>query len=197
MALAYILGRATAGLFRALSGKPKARVSPASPARPPRVAWRDARTESLALRQAVEAMEGHVDVLQQIADAWLLSANLKQFDAQRFYANVARSRNMAAALDDDCAAVVAEIRALERQRDQAAWFEARERQAHAVADRAMMLRAEMDVRLRALAATRGVIASDLVAQAAATVRPVSQTALDPLLREPADDHPIVLTEWLR
>src|SRR5689334_24635829 len=133
MALAYTLGRATAGIFRALSGKPKARVSPASPARPPRVAWRDVRTESPTLRQAVEAMEGHVDVLQQIADAWLLSANLKQFDAQRFYANVARSRDMAAALDDDCAAVVAEIRALERQRDRAAWFEARERQAHAVA----------------------------------------------------------------
>jgi hypothetical protein len=194
MSLAYTLGRATSGLWRALSGRPRRTPPPPlkqAPARPP--SWRDARSEGAMLQQAVEAMEGHTDMLAQIADAWLLSANLKQFDQTRFYANVARSRDIAGSLDDQCMAVVVELRALRQQRDQAGWFEERTRRAHRLADRTAHASALLHQRLTAIAHARGLDPSMLMEAASRDVRPPADL---PALVDAYDDRPQPMGAWL-
>lgn len=197
MALAYTLGRATAGLFRALSGKPKARVSAASPARAPRMAWRDARTESLTLRHAVETMNGHTDLLAQIADGWLLSANLKQFDLPQFRANVARSREIATSLDDECAAVVAELRQLEHLRDHALQFDAQAQRAHRFAERVAQANAALRERLDEVAQAHGLDAATLRTEAAKRCGQTERAEVDALVEASNDEQRSPLKEWVR
>ncbi|MDQ7995266.1 MAG: hypothetical protein AAGC76_05365 [Luteibacter sp.] len=195
--MAYTLGRATAGLLRALSGRPKARVAPAAPAPLPRSAWREARTESLTLRQAVETMNGHTDLLVQIADGWLLSANLKQFDLPQFRANVARSREIATSLEDECAAVVAELRHLEHLRDQAAQFDAQAQRAHRFADRVAQANAALRERLNEVAQARGLDAAALRTEAAKRCGQTEQAEADAFVDGSNDDQRTPLKEWLR
>lgn len=197
MALAYTFGRAMAGLLRVFSGKPKARSAAASPTRPPQATWRDARTESLTLRQAVEAMNGHTDLLVQIADGWLLSANLKQFDLPQFRANVTRSRQIATSLDDECAAVVAELRHLEHVRDRAAQFDAQAQRAHRFADRVARANAALRERLNEVAQARGLDAATLRTEAAKRCGQTERAEADALLEASNDERRSTLKEWLR
>lgn len=197
MALAFTLGRATAGLLRAFTGRPAARPATAAPAASPRPNWREARHESLTLRHAVEAMEGHTDLLAQLADAWLLSANLKQFDIGRFYANVARSRDIAGALDEDCAAVVAELRALEHQRDCAAALEAEALRANQWADRMALATQALRAQVTALAQARGLEPATVFSDAARRSAETARAEVETLLEQYVDERPMQLKEWVR
>lgn len=196
MALAYTLGRATAGLLRAVTGRSASRPAATPASAPSRPAWRDARTESPTLRQAVEAMEGHADLLAQIGDGWLLSANLKQVDVSRFYANVARSGEIARALEEDCAAVVSELRALEHQRDHAAQFDADALRANQWADRLVQANEVLRTRLASVVHARGLDINAVLMDAARRCTTTERAEVDTRLTAYAHETPASLKEWL-
>lgn len=111
MSLALTLGRATAGLFRAIAGTPPAPTTSLSAVahQAPSPTWRDAAGESPDLKEAVARMEEHNGMLRQIADAWLLAANVHSRDEADFVRNVRIADEMARSIEWECAAVVAEV----------------------------------------------------------------------------------------
>lgn len=159
MSLAYLLGRA----LRALTGPSRPRSPVATPM--PALSWRTARDESDGLHIAVTALESHTGMLSQIADTWLMWANLWTSDPAHFRANVGYAQSIAMRLDQDAEAVVREVRRLERLRDGVGGFERRRAQAEHLIDAAGVLSAALHARLHALAMDQGVDAAVLVAAA--------------------------------
>ncbi|HEY4293758.1 hypothetical protein [Luteibacter sp.] len=128
--------------------------------------WRVSRDESPTMRQAIAVMSGHADVLQQLGDGWLVSANLKVREPATFRANVLHAQSLKVLINDECAALVTELRDLEHKRDSAALFDVRREQAHALADWAGVLNRALRDRLQALATERGLDMSALLDAAA-------------------------------
>lgn len=160
MSLAYSLGRALHALFgsRPRSPGPSASAAPAP-------SWRTARDESDGLHIAVTALESHTGMLQQIADTWLMWANLWTSNPAHFRANVGYARSIATRLDQDAEALVSEVRRLERLRDSVAVFERRRMQAKQLTDAVGVLSVALHARLQEVALAQGV--DDAVLTAAA------------------------------
>jgi hypothetical protein len=126
LGIGYVLIRR---LQRPKGTKPFA-VAPPSPLRAATArSWRDAANESETLRIAVEQMVDHYLLAEQSIDAWLTAANLNIREPSMFRRNVLEADAMLMQLEEECAAVVEELRTLERKRDQAAAFDARRDQA--------------------------------------------------------------------
>lgn len=159
MPLAYSLGRA----LRALAGRSRTRSTVPSAGALPRPSWRNARDESGGLHIAVTALESHVGAMQQIADAWLMWANLWTHDPAHFRANVAYAQSIALRLEHDAESLVSDVRRLERLRDGVGGFDHRRKQAEQLTDAAGLLSAALHARLHELASAQGVDAATLVA----------------------------------
>lgn len=174
MSLAYSLGRA----LRALTGRSRHHSS-APPARgsanatPP--SWRAAGEESDGLHIAVTAMASHTGVLQQIANSWLMWANLWTRDPAQFRANVAYAQSIALRLEHEAHDVVATVRRLEALRNGVAVFDQRRAQAERLTDAAGLLSMALHARLHELANEQDVQASALTAVAHRT-QPVPDAA---------------------
>ncbi len=165
MSLAYSLGRA----LRALTGRslphssaPPARGAANAPSPP---SWRAARIESDGLHMAVTALESHTGMLQQIADTWLMWANLWTSNPAHFRANLGYARSIATRLDQDAEALVNEVRRLERLRDSVAIFERRRVQAEQFTDAVGVLSVALHARLHEVASAQGADAAALTAAA--------------------------------
>lgn len=194
--VAFRLGRAVAALFRAKGGAPSANRAPPSAPPPPTMGWRGAKAESATLRHAVEPMEHHASLLAQLADAWLLAANVQVTDVEQFHANVRRSREFAGLIDEPAHAVVAEVRHLEHLRDRAAWFDARKAAASQFADAVDRLEHQLRARLDALTAERGPDVSALRMDAARRVNAPERTQVNAWL-EPAPAVALSLKDLVR
>jgi len=124
--------------------------------------WRLARDEGLTLRQAVEVMEGHADVLRRLGDGWLVAANQKVREPGTFRTNVLHAQSLKTLIDDECSALVSELRDLEHKRDSVGVFDVRREQAHALADWAGVLNASIRDRLQTLSSNQKLEMSDLL-----------------------------------
>lgn len=167
-----------AGVFALVRRTPSPPARPAAPRSRPLGAWRTARSESLTLEQAVAEMTHHADLLQQLADAWLVSANQWTTAPAIFRANVDRASSMARAIEDDALETVDTLRHLERLRDGAARFDQTRDQAHSLADQADTAVALMRDRLGALASVQGLDASQLQRQAKTVAHRVDAPAVE-------------------
>jgi hypothetical protein len=139
-----------------------ATASPVTGAARPTPDWRLARDEGPTLRQAVEVMEGHADVLRQLGDGWLVAANQKVREPGTFRANVLHARSLKMLIEDECCALVSELRDLEHKRDSVGVFDVRREQAHALADWAGVLNAAIRDRLQTLSSNQGLEMGDLL-----------------------------------
>lgn len=128
--------------------------------------WRVSRDESPTMRQAIAVMSGHADALQQLGDGWLVSANLKVREHATFRANVLHAQSLKVLINDECAALVTELRDLEHKRDSAALFDLRREHALALADWASVLNRALREHLQTLAGERGLDMSELLDAAA-------------------------------
>lgn len=165
--VAFRLGRAVAALFRGKSGDiPTANRASAGVPPAATLGWRAAKAESATLRHAVDPMEHHASLLAQLADSWLLAANVQVTEVAQFHANVRRSREFAGLIDEPATAVVDEVRHLEHLRDRAGWFDARKAAASQFADAVDHLEHQLRAHLDALTAERGLDASALRTDAA-------------------------------
>lgn len=180
--VSFRLGRAVAALFRAKGAAPTANRTPPSAPPPATMGWRGAKAESATLRHAVEPMEHHASLLAQLADAWLLAANVQVTEVAQFHANVRRSREFAGLIDEPATAVVAEVRQLEQLRDRAGWFDARKAAASQFADAVDRLEHQLRARLDSLTAERSLDASALRMDAAQNVAAPERTQVDAWLK---------------
>lgn len=157
-----------AGALKRLSRRNRvnATASPVTGAARSTPDWRLARDEGPTLRQAVEVMEGHAGVLRQLGDGWLVAANQKVREAGTFRANVQHAQSLRTLIDDECVALISELRDLEHKRDSVGVFDVRREQAHALADWAGVLNAGLRERLQTLANERGLEMNDLLSDAA-------------------------------
>jgi hypothetical protein len=196
------LGVATAFAVVALSRKRRHSSStpmPATPAASPTPRhpdWRAARSESLTLEQAVAEMTHHAALLQQLADAWLTSANQWTTAPAIFRANVDRASSMARAIEDEALKTVDTLRHLERLRDGAARFDQARDQAHALADQADTAVALMRDRLGALASVQGLDAAQLQRQAKTVAHRVDAPAVEQRLAAHTSLESWTLSEML-
>jgi hypothetical protein len=140
---------------------PAATPAPSSHNVLPAADWRSARKESPELSEAVERMEEHIAMIRQIADAWLLSANVHARDEAEFIRNVSTAREMANAFEWECAAVVDELRQLAVDADGRNAAKERLERAQAFIEWAHDGEARLHRRLRQLAAEAGLDAGDL------------------------------------
>jgi hypothetical protein len=157
-----------AGALKRLSRRNRmsATASPVTGAARSTPDWRLARDEGPTLRQAVEVMEGHADVLRQLGDGWLVAANQKVREPGTFRANVLHARSLRTLIEDECVALISELRDLEHKRDSVGVFDVRREQAHALADWAAVLNAGLRERLQTLANERGLEMNNLLSDAA-------------------------------
>ncbi|MDR6935349.1 hypothetical protein [Luteibacter sp. 3190] len=178
------------------SPRPRAELARPTPTQVARPDWRSARTETNTLTIAVDAMAHHTSMLQQLSDAWLLSANLWESDPAAFRRKVQHAREMALALEDECRQVVEELRALERLRDGAAAFEVQRIQATTLAEQAEAATAALRAQVNRLAEARGLdprAPFDARASSVPTIDAARVTRLMPLA---ADGRMISLAELL-
>jgi hypothetical protein len=163
MSLALTLGRATAGFFRAIAGTPPAPLPSPSAATTqlPSSTWRGAAGESPDLEEAVARMEEHNGMLRQIADAWLLAANVHSRDEADFVRNVRIADEMAHSIESECAAVVAELRKLALDDADRPASQRRAAQVQALIEWAHEREILLHQRLRELATVSGLDVGDL------------------------------------
>jgi hypothetical protein len=162
MSLALTLGRATAGLFRAIAGTLAAPIpSSSATTQPPSSTWRDAASESPDLEEAVARMQEHNGMLRQIADAWLLAANVHSRDEVDFVRNVRIADEMARSIEWECAAVVAEVRQLAIDDAERPATQQRAAQTQALIEWAREREILLHQRLRSLATSEGLDVGDL------------------------------------
>ena len=163
MSLALTLGRAAVGLFRAIAGRPPVPMPSPSAAttQPPSSTWRDAAGESPDLKEAVARMEEHNGMLRQIADAWLLAANVHSRDEVDFVRNVRIADEMACSVERECATVVAEVRQLAIDDAKRPATQQRLEQTQALIEWAREREALRHQRLRELATVGGLDVGDL------------------------------------
>jgi exonuclease VII large subunit len=175
-----------------------------SPAPPPPSApsmavrsWRDAARESDTLRIAVDQMVDHCDLAQQSVDAWLTAANANIREPQMFRRNVLEANAMMVQLDEECAAVVEELRNLERNRDRAGAYDERRAQAEAFVGWAQRQEASLRERLRKVAETANQDLGTLREEAAKRSPIRAGAALDALLPQFSHEHPVPLRSLVK
>jgi hypothetical protein len=189
LAVSYVLiRRAQRPKVRQHSPAPLPSPAPAAAAR----AWRDAARESDTLRIAVEQMIDHCDLAQQSADAWLLTANLNVREPQLFRRNVLEAQAMTVQLEEECAAVVEELRSLERMRDQTSVFEQRRVEAEAFVAWAKQHEAALRKRLNDAAVAAQLDPGALREEAARRSPVRAGDHLEQLLSHFADEHAVPL-----
>jgi len=110
---------------------------------------------------------------------------------------VARSREIATSLEDECAAVVAELRHLEHLRDHATQFDAQAQRAHRFADRVAQANAALRERLNEVAQARGLDAATLRTEAAKRCGQTERAEADAIVEASSDEQRSPLKEWLR
>jgi hypothetical protein len=171
-------------------------TSPPSPANVVR-SWRDAARDSNTLRIAVDQMVDHCDLAQQSVDAWLTAANLNIREPHMFRRNVLEADAMMAQLDEECAAVVEELRSLEQNRDRATAFD--ERRAHADRFSAWAQRHDdaLRQRLKAAAEAAGLDLGALRDEAAKRSSMRMGDTLEALLSQFSQDHDVPLRSLLK
>jgi len=106
-------------------------------------------------------MDEHTQMLRQLSDAWLLAANVHARDETEFVRNIGTAREMANALEWECAAVVDELRQLAVDADGRNAAKERLDRAQAFIEWAHDGEARLHGRLRQLAAEAGLDAGDL------------------------------------
>ncbi|MET4675953.1 MULTISPECIES: hypothetical protein [unclassified Luteibacter] len=185
-----------AGVFAVVRRTPSPPARPAAARPRPLGAWRAAASESPTLRLAVDAMHSHTDLIRQMADGWLLSANQNVREPDTFCANVQRSEELAGRLEDECIAVIAELRELEQKRDRVGLYDLRREQALQVATWADSVNRVLRARVVELAQTQGVRPEDLITAGAKTASPVTMAKVEALMTRPADRGPPSLKDLL-
>lgn len=123
--------------------------------------WRAASHESAELREAVTRMEEHADMLGQLADAWLLAANLHARDEDEFIRNLRIAGELAHSIEWEAAAMVSELRQLANDADQRPSEEQRLRVVQAFIEWAHAQDALLHQRLRQVAASAELDSGDL------------------------------------
>jgi hypothetical protein len=167
--------------------------TPATAAR----AWRDAARESDTLRIAIEQMIDHCDLAQQSADAWLLAANLTAREPQLFRRNVLEAQAMTMQLEEECAAVVEELRSLEQNRDRAMAFDERRAQADCFTAWAQRHEDALRQRLKAAAESARLDLGALRDEAAKRSSMRVSDKLEALLPQFSHDHDVPLRSLLK
>lgn len=194
MSLAYSLGRAIR--FLARPGRtPPPQPMPSTSTAPPQ-SWRMARDDSDGLHIAVTALESHTGLLQQIAESWLMWANLWTHDPATFRANVGYARTIALRLEHDANDLVATVRRLENLRDGVAAFDRRREHAEQLANRAGLLSMALHDRLHELASARGLDAAACVTAAYHTVVLPDAAWIQHRAAPMSESHPLTLKEVL-
>lgn len=185
-----------AGVFALVRRAPSPPARPAAPRPRPLGTWRAAAAESPTLRLAVDAMHSHADLVRQMADGWLLSANQNVREVDTFRANLRRSEELAGRLDDECTAVIAELRELEQKRDRVALYDLRREKALQVAAWADSVNRALRARVVELAQAQGVRPEDLITAGAKRAAPVTMAKVEALMTRPADRGPPSLKDLL-
>lgn len=149
-------------------GGPAASARTPAAAVPPlaRPTWPDAASESDMLRIAVDQMQDHRDLIIQGTEGWLMGANHNAVDPNMFRQNLLEADGMIRALDEECEAVVAELRDFERKRTQTHFFAERKDRAEAFIAWAKAQHLELDSRLKAVASSAGLEVEALKTEAA-------------------------------
>lgn len=182
--------------------RPKATQRPtASPPSPSPAtvvrSWRDAARESNTLRMAVDQMVDHCDLAQQSVDAWLTAANLNIREPHMFRRNVLEADAMMVQLDEECAAVVEELRKLEQNRDRAIAFDERRAQADRFAAWAQCREDALRQRLKAAAEAAGLDLGALRDEAAKRSSMRVGDKLDELLPRFSHHHDVPLRSLVK
>ena len=159
--------------------------------------WRDAARESDTLRIAVDQMVDHCDLAQQSIDAWLTAANVNIREPQMFRRNVLEADAMMAQLEEECAAVVDELRNLERSRDRTIAFDERRAQADRLAAWAQGHEGALRQRLKAAAEAAGLDLGALREEAAKRSSMRMSAKLEELLPQFSRDRDVPLRSLVR
>jgi hypothetical protein len=126
-------------------------------------------------------MEEHIDLLRQIADAWLLAANVHSRDEADFTQNLRIADEMARSIEWECAAMIAEVRQLALDAVGRPAAQQRDAQIQALIEWARVSEAVLHRRLREVATAESLDVGDLRGACRAQVAGASSEDVEALL----------------